>query len=315
MFGCIVKCTISNPTKRYQHVITGRKDAMHMKIETIFKKKKPVLSFEIFPPKKEAALKNIDETLQALSELQPDFISVTFGAGGSATNNQTVELAKKIKHQYHIEPLVHLTCINYNKEEICRILKELQVAEIQNILALRGDINPNVERKYDFLYASDLVSFIKEYGDFGVSGACYPETHVEALNEQDDILNLKKKTDNGASHLITQLFFDNQLFYQYQDKVRTAGINVPIEAGIMPVVNKAQIEKMVSLCGASIPGKFSKMMQKYEYNKEALFDAGIAYAINQIVDLLAHDVDGIHIFTMNNPILAKRICEGIRTLI
>lgn len=286
-----------------------------MKIETIFEQKKPVLSFEIFPPKKEAALLHIDETLEALSELHPDFISVTFGAGGSTTDNQTVELAKKIRHIHHIEPLVHLTCLQYSKEEIRSILTQLREADIQNVLALRGDHNPNYENKSDFHYASDLVEYVYSQGGFGISGACYPETHVEAESPVEDILNLKKKVDAGATHLISQLFFDNQIFYDFLDRVKLAGINVPISAGIMPVINKSQIEKMVSLCGASLPPKFSKMMQKYEQDPEALFDAGIAYAINQIVDLLAHDVDGIHIFTMNNPLVAKRICDGIRALL
>lgn len=282
-----------------------------MKIETIFEKKKPVLSFEIFPPKKESALRNIDETLEALSRLHPDFISVTFGAGGSSNHNQTVELAKKIKQQYHVQPLVHLTCLSYSKEEILNILEQLKDAHIQSILALRGDVNPNVERKDDFCYASDLVTFIKQSGDFGISGACYPEIHIEAENEREDILNLKKKTDSGVNHLISQLFFDNQIFYDFQSKVRTEGIHVPIEAGIMPVINKAQIEKMTSLCGASIPDDLGRIMVKYENNQEALFDAGIDYAIAQISDLLAHNVDGIHIFTMNNPVVARRLYEGI----
>ncbi|WP_099468644.1 methylenetetrahydrofolate reductase [NAD(P)H] [Konateibacter massiliensis] len=285
-----------------------------MKIQTIFETKKPVLSFEIFPPKKEIALKNIDGILEELCSLQPDFISVTFGAGGSSVNNQTVEIAKKIKHQYHLEPLVHLTCLNYNKQEISGILEELKDSGIENILALRGDVNPDVEKKDDFHYASDLAAFVKMKGDFHISGACYPETHIEAGSAKVDILNLKKKTESGVDHLVSQLFFDNELFYDFCDRARAAGIDAPIEAGIMPVINKAQIEKMVSLCGASLPAKFSKMMQKYENNKEALFDAGIAYAIDQIVDLLAHDVAGIHLFTMNNPLVARRICEGIKTL-
>ena len=286
-----------------------------MKIDSIFEKKKPILSFEIFPPKKEIALLNIDETLKSLSELNPDFISVTFVAGGTTTNNSTVEIAKKIKHEYNIEPLVHLTCINYSKAEICDILEQLNDAEIKNILALRGDINPEFQRKNDFTYASDLVSFIKQYGDFCISGACYPESHIEAKNVSEDILNLKKKTDNGVSHLISQLFFDNNLFYSFNNKVRTAGVNVPIEAGIMPVINKTQIDKMISLCGASLPADLRKMIQRHENNGDALFDAGIEYAIDQIKDLLEHDVEGIHIFTMNNPIVAKKICEGIRPLL
>ncbi|MFY9902702.1 MAG: methylenetetrahydrofolate reductase [NAD(P)H] [Trichococcus sp.] len=286
-----------------------------MKIESKFQKKKPVLSFEIFPPKRDKAIQNIDETLAILSELNPDFISVTFGAGGSHTNNQTVELAKRIKHQYGIDPLVHLTCLNHSKFEICELLEELKDADIDSILALRGDANPAVEAKKDFRYASDLVKFIRQYGDFSISGACYPECHTESKNKVEDIAHLKKKVDSGVQHLISQLFFDNNAFYSFQEHIQIAGMHVPVEAGIMPVINKAQIERMVTLCGASLPEKFSRVMHKYEDNKEALFDAGMAYAINQIVDLLAHDVDGIHIYTMNNPIVAKRICDGIKNLI
>lgn len=286
-----------------------------MKIESKFQKKKPVLSFEIFPPKRDKAIQNIDETLAILSELNPDFISVTFGAGGSHTNNQTVELAKRIKHQYGIDPLVHLTCLNSSKFEICELLEELKDADIDSILALRGDVNPEVEAKKDFRYASDLVKFIRQYGDFSISGACYPECHTESKNKVEDIAHLKEKVDSGVQHLISQLFFDNNAFYSFQEHIQIAGMHVPVEAGIMPVINKAQIERMVTLCGASLPEKFSRVMHKYEDNKEALFDAGMAYAINQIVDLLAHDVDGIHIYTMNNPIVAKRICDGIKNLI
>ena len=286
-----------------------------MKIESKFQKKKPVLSFEIFPPKRDKAIQNIDETLAILSELNPDFISVTFGAGGSHTDNQTVELAKRIKHQYGIDPLVHLICLNSSKFEICELLEELKEAEIDSILALRGDKNPAVEEKQDFRYASDLVKFIRQYGDFSISGACYPECHTESKNKIEDIAYLKEKVDSGVQHLISQLFFDNNAFYSFQEHIQIAGMHVPVEAGIMPVINKAQIERMVTLCGASLPEKFSRVMHKYEDNKEALFDAGMAYAINQIVDLLAHDVDGIHIYTMNNPIVAKRICDGIKNLI
>ena len=286
-----------------------------MKIESKFQKKKPVLSFEIFPPKRDKAIQNIDETLAILSELNPDFISVTFGAGGSHTDNQTVELAKRIKQQYGIDPLVHLTCLNSSKFEICELLEELKEAEIDSILALRGDKNPAVEEKQDFRYASDLVKFIRQYGDFSISGACYPECHTESKNKVEDIAHLKEKVDSGVQHLISQLFFDNNAFYSFQEHIQIAGMQVPVEAGIMPVINKAQIERMVTLCGASLPEKFSRVMHKYEDNKEALFDAGMAYAINQIVDLLAHDVDGIHIYTMNNPIVAKRICDGIKDLI
>lgn len=286
-----------------------------MIIENLFEQKKPVLSFEIFPPKKEAELENIDATLATLARLNPDFISVTFGAGGSSTNNKTIELAKKIKKEYGIEPLVHLTCINHGKEEIKAILGQMQDAGLCNVLALRGDRNPDIPPKDDFQYASELVSFIKEQGGFHISGACYPETHLEAPDAVTDIRNLKGKVDAGVGHLVSQLFFDNNNFYDFLMKLKIAGIDVPVEAGIMPVTNKAQIQRMVNMCGATLPDKFQRILERYGDNKEALFDAGMVYAVNQIVELISHGVDGIHIFTMNNPVVAGRICDGIKNLI
>ncbi|MBQ4283932.1 MAG: methylenetetrahydrofolate reductase [Lachnospira sp.] len=286
-----------------------------MKITEIVNKNAPSVSFEIFPPKRDTTLKSIDATLDILAELNPDYISVTFGAGGSVNNNLTVELAKKIKHNYGIEPVVHLTCLTHDKKDIDELIIQLKEADIENVLALRGDYNPDLEIKDDFKYASDLVSYIKSNGDFCVSGACYPECHLESKNRIEDILNLKKKVDAGVDCLMSQLFFDNDLYYSFVENCRIAGINVPIHAGIMPVVNKAQIERMVTLCGASLPDKFRKILNKYEDNKEALFDAGLVYAVNQIVELLASGVDGIHIYTMNNPVVAKRICNGIKSLI
>ncbi|MGN1085142.1 MAG: methylenetetrahydrofolate reductase [NAD(P)H] [Lachnospiraceae bacterium] len=287
-----------------------------MKISEVYQKKTPVLSFEIYPPKRDTTLTSIDATLEVLCGLRPDFISVTFGAGGSATNSLTVGLAKKIKKEYGIEPLVHLTCINYTKEEILAFTDELAEAGIENVFALRGDRNPNIAPKEEFFYASELVSFLKEKrSELCVGGACYPEGHTEARNLVEDLHNLKKKSDMGAEFLISQLFFDNELFYAFREKTQIADIKPPISAGIMPVINRAQIERMVSLCGASLPEKFKRILQKYEFEKEALFDAGMAYAVNQIVDLVAHDVDGIHVYTMNNPAVAKRICDSIRNLI
>lgn len=195
------------------------------------------------------------------------------------------------------------------------MLELFKSSGIENILALRGDINPDIPPKTDFKYASDLVAFIKARGDFGIAGACYPEVHSEAPDMITDILNLKKKVDAGAETLVTQLFFDNEVFYSFREKVRIAGINVPVSAGIMPVTNKNQIERMVSMCGASLPRKFAKMIQKYEFNQEALIDAGIAYACDQIVDLLSNGVDGIHIYTMNNPYVARKITETIGKLL
>ncbi len=285
-----------------------------MKIKKMFKKG-TVFSFEIFPPKKTSSIETIYKTLEELKGLSPDFISVTFGAGGSSNNNASIEIAQKIKEEYGVESAIHLPCINYTKDEIVNILGELVDHGITNILALRGDINPDITPKQDFKYASDLIEFIKKYGDFDIAGACYPEGHIETENIVTDVLNLKKKVDAGAEHLISQLFFDNDYFYSFLERTQIAGIDVPIEAGIMPVTNKSQIERMVSMCGASLPPKFSKMIQKYEHSPEALRDAGIAYAIDQIVDLVSNNVDGIHLYTMNNAYVARRISEAVESII
>jgi methylenetetrahydrofolate reductase (NADPH) len=211
--------------------------------------------------------------------------------------------------------MAHLTCVNSTKAVIDETLRDFEEHNIQNILALRGDYTDGVEPKKDFKYASELCSYIKSKSDFDVAGACYPEVHLEAENEVEDVLNLKKKVDSGADHLISQLFFDNSLFYRFLERTKIAGINVPIEAGIMPVTNKSQIERMVSMCGASLPSKFAKIMQKYESKPEALRDAGIAYAVEQIVDLIANGVDGIHLYTMNNPEVSLEIYERIKDLL
>ena len=286
-----------------------------MKITDIHKQKKQVLSFEIFPPKKDEELKNIDETLGILCELNPDFISVTFGAGGSSNNNRTIELAKKIKYEYHVEPVVHLTCLCYDKQEIDEFSKILQAEGIENVLALRGDKNPNVPEKNEFKHASDLISYLKTKGDFCISGACYPECHPESLNRVDEIKHLKDKVDAGAEVLLSQLFFDNEYFYRFVEECKIAGIQAPITPGIMPVINAAQIQRMVTLCGASLPEKFQKIIHRFGDNKQALFDAGMSYALSQIIDLLANDVDGIHLYTMNNPVVARKICDGIKNII
>lgn len=286
-----------------------------MEISSLFKKDKAVLSFEVFPPKKTSSIDTIYNTLGELKDLSPDFISVTYGAGGSAANLITSEIASLIKHEYKIETMAHLTCVNSSKKDIDEQLAIFKQKDITNILALRGDINPDLEPKKDFLYASDLVSYIKAKGDFHVSGACYPEGHVETEDIVSDIHNLKLKVDAGATHLVSQLFFDNQKFYDFKEKTMLAGINVPIQAGIMPVVSKTQIERMVSLCGASLPSTFTKMMQKYDNKPEALKEAGIAYAISQIIDLLSNGVDGIHLYTMNNPVVAKKITDSIKNLL
>ena len=210
----------------------------------------------------------------------------------------------------------HMPCIYLTKEAALQDLKELKEAGIENILALRGDEVPGRERAHDFEHASDLVAFIKEQApEFNVIGACYPEGHTEAKTLAADIRNLKTKVDAGASELISQLFFDNALFYRFLERCEIAGINVPIEAGIMPVTNKAQIERMVTMCGATLPIKFQRAIAKYGDTPESMRDIGIAYAVDQIADLLSNGVDGIHVYTMNNPYIAKKIAEAVKTLL
>lgn len=286
-----------------------------MKIQNLFEKEKTVFSFEVFPPKKNSPIESVYGKLEEICALKPDFISVTYGAGGSGAHSRTCEIAAKIKHDFGVESVAHLTCVNNTKKMIDETLEDFKAHGIENILALRGDYIEGVEPQKDFRFASELCAYIRSKGDFDVSGACYPEVHVEAANEVEDVLNLKKKVDAGAQHLISQLFFDNALFYRFLERTKIAGIRVPIEAGIMPVTNKRQIERMVSLCGASLPPKFAKMMQRYESKPEALRDAGIAYAVEQIVDLLANGVDGIHLYTMNNPYVAEKITRAVENLL
>ncbi|MBE6863999.1 MAG: methylenetetrahydrofolate reductase [NAD(P)H] [Ruminococcus flavefaciens] len=284
-----------------------------MHVKEMFKDRM-VFSFEVFPPKKTSSIDVIYNTLDELRDLRPDFISVTFSAGGSSNNALACDIASKIKNN-GVVPMIHLPCINYTREEITGTLTEIKDRGIENILALRGDINPDIPPKKEFKYASDLIEFIRSQGNFDIAGACYPECHPDASSLEVDILNLKRKVEAGADHLISQLFFDNSSFYEFLWKARAAGINVPIEAGIMPVVNKNQIERMVTTCGASLPKKFVKIMQKFEHSPEALRDAGIAYAVNQIVDLAASGVDGIHLYTMNNAYVARKISEAVSGII
>ncbi len=283
-------------------------------ITSDFFQNKTVLSYEVFPPKPTSPVNTIYETLEELKELAPDFISVTYGAGGGANNVETFKIASVIK-SYGIESVAHLPCIGLKKEDVVIKLAELEKIGVKNILALRGDMPQEDFVRGDFTYASELIEFIKEHGDFHIMAACYPEGHIEAENKVQDIQNLKHKVDAGAEHLITQLFFDNEYFYSFRERCQLAGIHVPIEAGIMPVINKKQIERMASLCGATVPKKFVAMMERYEDNPIAMRDAGIAYAIDQIVDLIAQGVDGIHLYTMNNPYIARKIHEAVHSLL
>lgn len=286
-----------------------------MKLTQLFSQKKVVYSFEVFPPKKTSPVQTVYQTLEALSDLEPDFISVTYGAGGNPSDRSTLQIAQTIRQQCGIEPVAHLTCLNSTREEIGQVLGELRDAGVENLLALRGDRNPDRPAAEDFRYAADLIREIQTFGGFDICAACYPECHPEAPTLEQDILHLKEKVDAGATHLISQLFFDNNDFYSFLYRIRQAGITVPVEAGIMPVVNRRQIERMVSLCGASLPKKFVRMMHKYGDDPDAMRDAGIAYAVEQIVDLLANGVQGIHLYTMNNPLVARRISQAVASLI
>lgn len=286
-----------------------------MRVADLFTGEKTILSYEVFPPKRDDNIDKIYKTLEELQGLNPDFISVTYGAGGNKADSKTADIASFIKEKLGIESVAHLTCVNTKKEDLDYILNDFESKGIENILALRGDINPDIPPQNDFKYASDLAKYINDRGGFGVSGACYPEVHLEATDAISDIKNLRTKVDNGVSHLISQLFFDNDVFYAFKDRARSAGIDVPIEAGIMPVTNKKQIERMVTMCGATLPEKFVQILDRYDDKPEALIDAGIAYAVDQIVDLTAHGVDGIHLYTMNNPYVARKITDSIKNIL
>ncbi|MGL4798031.1 MAG: methylenetetrahydrofolate reductase [NAD(P)H] [Cellulosilyticaceae bacterium] len=274
--------------------------------------KKPTISFEIFPPKGSSNIESIYSTIDALAPLRPDYISVTYGAGGSNQQN-TLEIASLLKNKYDIEPVAHLTCVGATKASIDEILDKFEAAGVSRILALRGDL-PNEDALGDFKYASDLVTYIKARGGFEVVGACYPEKHLEAYSLEEDLINLKHKVDQGTEMLVSQLFFDNQVFYEWEQKARAHGVEVPIVAGIMPITSAKQLERMVTLCGATIPKEIQQLVKAYGHNAQALREAGIAYATMQIIDLLAHGVDGIHLYTMNQADIAKKIMENIGTI-
>ena len=288
--------------------------------ETQFKNK-TIFSFEVFPPKKTMPIDTIFSTLDELKGLSPDFISVTFGAGGSENCNNSVEIAKHIKNVCNVESVIHMPALNMTKADAQFVLEQFQQAGINNILALRGDKVEGKEPANEFLHASDLISFIKEFDSkrtdgkkFKIFGACYPELHPQSKDVFEDIDYLKKKVDAGASHLLSQLFFDNTQFYRFLERCQIKGINVPVEAGIMPATNKKSTERMVSMTNAVLPKKFTDMMNRYGDHPEAIRDAGIAYAIDQIVDLVTHGVSGIHLYTMNNPLVARKIYEATKSL-
>lgn len=287
-----------------------------MYIKDIFNQKKSVLSFEIFPPKQNNSIDTVTAAIDAMSSLPVDYMSVTYGAGGSTSKN-TAEIAAYMQNTHNLTALAHLTCITSDKENIKASLADLKQKGIKNILALRGDIPKDISFPLpdSYKYASELVKDIRDFGGFCIGGACYPESHPDSTSLEADIENLKKKADAGVDFLVTQMFFDNDAFYKFRDIAAKKGINLPITAGIMPLTNISQIQRMCILSGgASMPSKFTKMISKYENNPAALKQAGIAYAVDQIIELLSNDIDGIHVYTMNKPEVAEKIVSVISSL-
>jgi methylenetetrahydrofolate reductase (NADPH) len=269
-----------------------------------------VLSVEVYPPKADGDAGIIYGALSGIAALKPDYISVTFGAGGSDNFRLTSDICRHIKRAHGIEPLMHMTCMGNTKEGVATQLGLLRGQGIENILALRGDRRPGVESP-DFAYASDLAAFIAAHGGYGVSGACYPECHFECASPDADIDHLKIKVDAGVTHLNSQLFFDNDDFFRFLDRARRKGITVPVQAGIMPIVQPKQIQRVVSLGGVGIPQKLARLFARFGEDARALMDAGIAYACQQIGDLLAAGVDGVHLYVMNKPEVAARLVGNI----
>ena len=281
-----------------------------MRIAELFRRKNAVWSFEVFPPKAQSGMGGINATLSELADLAPDYVSVTYSAGGSR-NAHTAEVARKVR-ALGMEPLAHITCVNSTRQEVLSALENLKASGVENVLALRGD-RVEGSSSTDFRYASDLISFINSNGfDFDVSAACYPEGHPESESMLADVRHLKEKVDLGVTHLNSQLFFDNDDFFRFMDMVRLAGIDVPVQAGVMPLVKASQFGGIVKMTAAKIPSKMSRMYARFSDDPESLCEAGIAYATDQIIDLLSGGVDGVHLYIMNNAYVARRITENVR---
>lgn len=281
-----------------------------MKISEIYKQKKQPKSFEIFPPKGDLSVETVKDTVKELKSLDPAFISVTYSAGGSGNSFKTAELCSMIKNDFSVEAVSHLTCINSTKDDVLNTLDILKKDNIENVLALRGDIVEGASA-HDFKFATDLIPLLKESG-FCVGGACYPEGHVTCKSIQDDINHLYEKQALGADFFLSQLFFDNDVFFKFLEKARKRGVTKPIEAGVMPILSKSQITRMIFMCGASLPAHIIRLLNKYEDNPEDLEKAGIYTALEQIRGLLESGVDGVHIYTMNKPTIAKTIMDGLK---
>ncbi len=280
-----------------------------MKIRDILSKGKPTLSFEVFPPKTEDKYDSVEHAALEIARLKPAFMSVTYGAGGG-TSRYTVDIASKIQKQ-QVTPLAHLTCVSSTREKVQSVLCELKERGIENVLALRGDIPADKRVEKDYQYASQLIGEIRKAGDFCIGAACYPEGHVESVNKAADIHYLKEKVEAGCDFVTTQMFFDNNILYNYLYRIREAGVTVPVIAGIMPVTSAAQIKRICAMSGTYLPSRFKAIVDRFGDNQAAMKQAGIAYATEQIIDLIANGVNGIHVYSMNKPDVAARIQESL----
>ena len=287
-----------------------------MKVNEILSNGKITLSFEVFPPKTDAQFESVRQATIDVAALKPSYMSVTYGAGGS-TKGHTIRLAGDIQKKFNVPTIAHLTCVCATKESIEQALSQMKEAGIENILALRGDVPKdfNGNAFTDFSHASDLVKLIKENGDFCVGGACYPEVHPDSASKQADIEGLKKKVEAGCEYLTTQMFFDNNIFFNFMYRVREAGIAVPIIPGIMPITRQVQVKNAVKLSGCNVPERFKNIVDRFGDTEAAMKQAGIAYATDQIIDLMANGVNHIHVYSMNKPQVAKGIQDNLSEIL
>lgn len=285
-----------------------------MKITDIIKEDRLSLSFEVFPPKTDDKFEKVKFAIEEIAELKPSFMSVTYGAGGG-TSKYTVDIARDIRER-GVTSIAHLTCVSSSRQQVRDMLDKLRANGIENILALRGDIPEGLDRtNLEYRYASELVYEIKEYGGFCIGGACYPETHPESSSSMEDIANIKKKVDAGVEFLTTQMFFDNDIYYNFLYRLREAGVNVPVIAGIMPITSAKQIERVVSISQNALPQRFLRIVDRFRDNPKAMKQAGIAYATEQIVDLYANGVKAVHIYSMNNPSVVEALQNNVSEII
>ncbi len=277
------------------------------------------LSFEVFPPKTETSFESVKHATEEIAKLRPAFMSVTYGAGGG-TSRYTLDIAQNIKRLYGVPTLAHLTCVSSTRETVQQKIEEIKAAGLQNIMALRGDIPAGLEDAdrsgWDYKHAIDLITELKNADtDFCIGGACYPEIHPESSNQKDDIKRLKEKVDAGCDFLTTQMFFDNNLLYNFLYKIREAGITVPIIPGIMPITNANQVEKAIKLSGSFMPQRFKSLVDKFGSNPAAMKQAGIAYATDQIIDLYANNITNVHVYSMNKPDVAEKIQSNLSDIL